>query len=94
LRSRPELPAAPARSLSSPPTTPSPRCTPACGTSLRCTCRDVDAARITYLGLDDATDVQELDRAELLARAEAGDVVVLDVRPVEEYATGHIPGAL
>lgn len=55
---------------------------------------DVDAARIAYLGLDDATDVQELDQAELLARAEAGDVVVLDVRPVEEYAAGHIPGAL
>ena len=31
---------------------------------------------------------------ELLARVENGDVVVLDVRPVEEYLAGHIPGAL
>ena len=29
-----------------------------------------------------------------MARVENGDVVVLDVRPVEEYLAGHIPGAL
>lgn len=31
---------------------------------------------------------------ELLRRVKAGDVTVLDVRPVEEYRAGHIPGAL
>lgn len=31
---------------------------------------------------------------ELLARARKGLVTVLDVRPVEEYAAGHIPGAV
>lgn len=31
--------------------------------------------------------------AVLLRRAEAGDVVVLDVRPAPEYAAGHLPGA-
>jgi rhodanese-related sulfurtransferase/DNA-binding transcriptional ArsR family regulator len=54
---------------------------------------DVDAARRAYLGpADDVAEV--VDRAELLRRAQAGDVVVLDVRPVEEYAAGHVPGAV
>lgn len=33
-------------------------------------------------------------RTELLARADDGDVIVLDVRPGEEYEAGHIPGAI
>ncbi|MEQ4720933.1 rhodanese-like domain-containing protein [Nonomuraea sp. B19D2] len=28
------------------------------------------------------------------ARVQAGEVVVLDVRPVEKYLAGHIPGAI
>ena len=36
----------------------------------------------------------EVTRAQLRTRVKAGDVVVLDVRPAEEYAAGHIPGAL
>ncbi len=31
---------------------------------------------------------------ELLRRVKAGEVTVLDVRPAEEYAAGHLPGAL
>jgi rhodanese-related sulfurtransferase len=31
---------------------------------------------------------------ELLRRIRRGEVVVLDVRPTEEYQAGHIPGAL
>ncbi len=42
----------------------------------------------------DAGGSERVTRAELLARARSGEVVVLDVRPVEEYAAGHIPGAL
>ena len=34
-----------------------------------------------------------IDRQELAARLEAGDVVVLDVRPTPEFTAGHIPGA-
>jgi rhodanese-related sulfurtransferase/DNA-binding transcriptional ArsR family regulator len=38
--------------------------------------------------------VDEIDRAELLARVGDGRAVVLDVRPPREYAAGHIPGAV
>jgi len=51
---------------------------------------EVQVARRAYLG----DDVEEITREELLRRAEAGDVTVLDVRPTEEHAAGHIPGAL
>jgi rhodanese-related sulfurtransferase len=51
---------------------------------------DVEAARLAYLG----ADIEEVDRDELLRRARAGEVTLLDVRPVEEYAAGHIAGAL
>jgi rhodanese-related sulfurtransferase/DNA-binding transcriptional ArsR family regulator len=51
----------------------------------------VPAARDAYLGDDGAVEV---GREELHARVAAGDVVVLDVRPVEEYRAGHIPGAI
>ena len=50
----------------------------------------VPAARDAYLGDDGA---QEITREELAARV-PGQTVVLDVRPVEEYLAGHIPGAL
>lgn len=52
---------------------------------------ETDRARAAYLGGD---DVEQVPREELLRRAEAGDVLVLDVRPGEEYAAGHIPGAI
>jgi rhodanese-related sulfurtransferase len=59
--------------------------------------RDVSAARLAeveraardYLG----EDVEQIGRTELLARLADGDVVVVDVRPAEEYAAGHIEGA-
>ena len=50
-----------------------------------------EQARIAYLGPDDTA---ELTREELLERVRAGDATVIDVRPVEEYTAGHIPGAL
>ena len=59
--------------------------------------RDVSAARLAsvvraaedYLG----EDVEKIGRDELLARLAGGDVVLVDVRPDEEYAAGHIEGA-
>jgi rhodanese-related sulfurtransferase len=49
------------------------------------------AARDAYLGPGDA---EQVSREDLLRRARAGEVVILDVRPAEEYAAGHIPGAV
>lgn len=61
---------------------------------------DVEQKRADYLGLS-GTDSQdasgqpaEMTREELLERAGAGMVTVLDVRPAEEYRAAHIPGAL
>jgi len=45
-----------------------------------------------YFGARDA--LEPVRREELLARAEQGKVVILDVRPAGEFAAGHIPGAL
>lgn len=44
-----------------------------------------------YLG--DRAGLARISRAELRRRLDAGDVVVLDVRPAAEFAAGHIPGA-
>ncbi len=38
--------------------------------------------------------MEPVNRDDLLKRVIAGNVTVLDVRPVEEYRAGHIPGAL
>lgn len=51
----------------------------------------LDRLAAAYLGDRDGIDV--IGREELAARLEAGDVVVLDVRPHTEYAAGHIAGA-
>jgi rhodanese-related sulfurtransferase/DNA-binding transcriptional ArsR family regulator len=59
---------------------------------------DVEAARITYLrptgAPDGAEPIEEVTRDDLLERVRAGQAVVLDVRPTEEYAHGHIPSAI
>jgi rhodanese-related sulfurtransferase len=59
--------------------------------------RDASAARLAeveraardYLG----EDVETIGREELRERLERGDVVLVDVRPPEEFAAGHIEGA-
>jgi len=51
---------------------------------------EIDRARSAYLG----DEVDEVTRDELLRRMAAGEVTLIDVRPSEEYAAGHIPGAL
>ncbi len=38
--------------------------------------------------------LEPVKREELLERARAGTVLVLDVRPTEEYRAGHLPGAV
>jgi DNA-binding transcriptional ArsR family regulator/rhodanese-related sulfurtransferase len=38
--------------------------------------------------------IRLMSRAELLVASSDGDVVVLDVRPTDEYAAGHLAGAV
>ena len=45
-----------------------------------------------YLGVKDS--LEAIPCRELLERARAGLVTVLDVRPPEEFAAGHLPGAV
>jgi rhodanese-related sulfurtransferase/DNA-binding transcriptional ArsR family regulator len=52
---------------------------------------DVEAARAAYLGQDGG---QPVTRGQLQHLARSAGVTVLDVRPAEEYAAGHIPGAV
>jgi rhodanese-related sulfurtransferase len=51
----------------------------------------VDRIAAAYLGPED--DVEPMTRDELARRLRRRDVVVLDVRPLAEYAAGHIRGA-
>jgi rhodanese-related sulfurtransferase len=53
---------------------------------------DLDALADAYLG--DRSHIVDIDRDELLRRLEAGDLVLIDVRPAGEYAAGHLPGAV
>src|SRR6266511_927059 len=50
---------------------------------------EVERAARDYLG----EDVEAIGRDELIARLGRGDIVLVDVRPPEEYAAGHIEGA-
>ncbi len=44
--------------------------------------------------LESQQELDAVDRETLMKRVQAGEVVVIDVRPPDEYMTGHIPGAL
>ncbi len=50
---------------------------------------EVERAARDYLG----ADVDTIGREELIARMRAGEVVLIDVRPREEFDAGHIEGA-
>lgn len=53
---------------------------------------DVDRLVDDYLKVKDSLEPVPAD--QLLQRARDGLVTVLDVRPPEEYAAGHLPGAI
>src|SRR5215212_11873524 len=50
---------------------------------------EVERAARDYLG----SEVEAIGRSELVDRLNRGDVVLIDVRPREEYDAGHIEGA-
>ncbi|RVW03257.1 metalloregulator ArsR/SmtB family transcription factor [Rhodococcus spongiicola] len=51
---------------------------------------DVARAASQVLGSPD----DAITRDELIRRRDAGEITLIDVRPPEEYAAGHIPGAI
>jgi len=64
------------------------------------TLRQVGEARIAEIDrivdtyLHDRKVLQPIGVAELLQRLVEGNIILLDVRPAEEYAAGHLPDAL
>jgi len=50
--------------------------------------------RIVRGYFDERDGMEAVSREDLLARARAGAVTVLDVRPADEFAAGHLPGAI
>lgn len=53
---------------------------------------EVDQLVRTYLDTRDS--LEPVDPQELLKRARQDQITVLDVRPPEEFAAGHLPGAI
>ena len=53
-----------------------------------------EVERIVRIYLTQKDDLEPVPAKELLERAKKGLVTVLDVRPPEEYAAAHLPGAI
>ena len=53
-----------------------------------------DVERIVRLYFTAKDEMEAVPAADLLERAKKGLVTVLDVRPLEEFAAGHVPGAI
>ena len=56
--------------------------------------RLADLERLVREEFSDRAGTEAVSFDELVARARRGDVVVLDARPANEYAAGHIAGAI
>ncbi|MFP5377224.1 MAG: ArsR/SmtB family transcription factor [Acidimicrobiia bacterium] len=62
--------------------------------------REVARARLAEVNdvvrdyFDARDDLEPVSRAELLERVRRNQVALIDVRPADEYAQGHIPGAV
>jgi rhodanese-related sulfurtransferase/DNA-binding transcriptional ArsR family regulator len=53
-----------------------------------------EVERVVQLYFTAKDDMEPVPAADLLQRAKKGLVTVLDVRPPEEFAAGHVPGAV
>jgi rhodanese-related sulfurtransferase len=56
--------------------------------------RAADVERLLRTWLAHRDQLEPVPAREVLARLKSGLVTVLDVRPEEEYAAGHLPGAI
>jgi rhodanese-related sulfurtransferase len=53
-----------------------------------------DLERLVRQEFGDRPDAEAVSFEDLMARLRRGDIVVLDTRPANEYAAGHIAGAI
>ena len=56
--------------------------------------RLAEVEQVAKLYIDGRDELEPVSLSELQRRVRAGDVTVIDVRPEEEFRSGHIPGAL
>jgi rhodanese-related sulfurtransferase/DNA-binding transcriptional ArsR family regulator len=53
-----------------------------------------EVERVVRSYFNERDELEAVSRAELMKRLKAGIVTVLDVRPEDEFALGHVPGAV
>lgn len=53
-----------------------------------------EVERVVRSYFDRRDSFEPVSRKELLKRSRAGSVTILDVRPADEFALGHLPGAV
>lgn len=56
--------------------------------------RSLEILKVSEQYFQDRDSMVSMDYKTLLKKARSGDVVILDVRPEDEYAAGHIPHAM
>jgi rhodanese-related sulfurtransferase len=56
--------------------------------------QSAEVERVVRSYFDDRDSLEAISRSELMERLKAGVVTVLDVRPEDEFALGHLPGAV
>lgn len=56
--------------------------------------QSIEIREIVRLFFEERDGMEPISKNELWKRVQDNDVIVLDVRPLEEYEKGHIPGAL
>lgn len=56
--------------------------------------RLAEIEQLRHRFLEAGADLDPVDAEALIDRVQKGEVVAIDVRPIEEYETAHIPGAL
>lgn len=56
--------------------------------------QSAEAERVLRGYFHDRDSLEAVSRPELMERLQAGTVTVLDVRPTDEFALGHVPGAI
>ena len=53
-----------------------------------------EVGRVLQSYFHDRDSLEPVSREELLKRSRAGAITILDVRPEDEFALGHLPGAI